>query len=169
MLLLHQWRKVAAGVGIAPTSVGLRPAAHLSEPSGDMNESPSAWCSTVCRLSTGCSAVELRRMKNGGAPENRTLDALAGAAVFRTVSSSMPDVLLMLISRSERATLANWLPSMDLHHDVRCNRPTGSFTSPGKKAKLAPAPGFEPGTAAVKSGACKMIHYTLRAESGGME
>lgn len=25
----------------------------------------------------------------------------------------------------------NWLPSMDLHHDDRLNRPTGSFTSPG--------------------------------------
>ena len=32
---LHE---MAAGVGIAPTSAGLRPAAHLSEPSGDENE-----------------------------------------------------------------------------------------------------------------------------------
>ena len=50
---------------------------------------------------------------------------------------------------------------MDSHHDDRLNRPTGSFTSPGKL--LAPAPGVEPGTAAVRSGACKMIRYTLRA------
>ena len=34
--------------------------------------------------------------------------------------------------------------------------------------KLVPAPGFEPGTAAVRSGACKMIRYTLRAGFGKM-
>ena len=34
MLLLHQCRnEMVAGVGIAPTSAGLQPAAHLSEPS----------------------------------------------------------------------------------------------------------------------------------------
>ena len=37
-------------------------------------------------------AVELRTEK-GGAPENRTLDGFQVAAVFETVSSSMPDVL----------------------------------------------------------------------------
>lgn len=33
---------------------------------------------------------------------------------------------------------------------------------------MAPAPGFEPGTAAVRSGACKMIRYTLRADGGAI-
>ena len=36
------------------------------------------------------------------------------------------------------------------------------------KMRMAPAPGFEPGTAAVRSGACKMIRYTLRACIGKM-
>lgn len=43
---------------------------------------------------------------------------LRGAAVFETVSSSMPDVLLL-----------KWLPDVDSHHDDRLNRPTGYFTS----------------------------------------
>jgi len=40
----------------------------------------------------------------GGAPENRTRDAFVGAAVFKTVSSSMPDLLLL-----------KWHPRQDLH------------------------------------------------------
>jgi hypothetical protein len=39
----------------------------------------------------------------GGAPENRTLDALESAAVFGTVSSSMPDVLLGGVSMAQPA------------------------------------------------------------------
>lgn len=45
---------------------------------------------------------------------------LQGAAVFETVSSSVPDVLLL-----------KWLPDVDSHHDARLNRPTGYFTSQG--------------------------------------
>ena len=68
---------------------------------------------------------------------------------------------------AERDGYYKWLPHMDSHHDDRRNRPTGSFTSQGKM-KMAPAPGFEPGTAAVRSSACKMIRYTLRACFGKM-
>ena len=35
----------------------------------------------------------------GGAPENRTLDGFKAAAVFETVSSSMPDVLREMAPR----------------------------------------------------------------------
>ena len=45
----------------------------------------------------------------GGAPENRTLDGFKAAAVFGTVSSSMPDVLR-----------EKWLPELDSHqHALR--------------------------------------------------
>ena len=41
---------------------------------------------------------------NGGAPENRTLDGFKAAAVFGTVSSSMPDVLRENGSQSRTRT-----------------------------------------------------------------
>ena len=48
-----------------------------------------------------------------------------------------------VVLRHTRASFAfdNWLPRMDLHHNVRFNRPTGSFTSQGKM-KMVPAPGL---------------------------
>lgn len=42
--------------------------------------------------------------ENGGAPENRTLDGFKAAAVFETVSSSMPDVLRENGSQSRNRT-----------------------------------------------------------------
>lgn len=62
--------------GDAPRSSGYLPGALLLSYGGD--GSASRW---------------LALRKTGGAPENRTLDAFAGAAVFGTVSSSVPDVL----------------------------------------------------------------------------
>jgi hypothetical protein len=45
-----------------------------------------------------------RDTENGGAPENRTLDGFKAAAVFETVSSSMPDVLRESGSQSRNRT-----------------------------------------------------------------
>ena len=75
---------MVAGVGSAPTSADFQPAAHLSEPSSVLKWSLGVVTFHGLRLSTGCSAVELLRVhENGGAPENRTLDAFAGRSGFR--------------------------------------------------------------------------------------
>jgi hypothetical protein len=82
-----------------------------------------------------------------------TLDAWEGAAVFGTVSSSVPDVLRVCLNwrahqdlhpephlleagharvcYTLRACEMNGLPHMDLHHNDRLNRPAGYFTSQG--------------------------------------
>lgn len=74
---------------------------------------------------------------------------LRGAAVFETVSSSMPDVLLFNLvptpgvkpgTTAVRSGVCmfhytlralDWLPGIDSHDDDRRNRPTGYFTSRG--------------------------------------
>lgn len=62
---------------------------------------------------------------------------------------------------AERDGYDEWLPSMDSHHDDRLNRPTGSFTSPGKlkwrphqDSNLEPQP---------LEAANALFRYTLRA------
>lgn len=129
---------MAAGTGIAPACAEFQSAAHLSEPSsvykmvprrGDAPRSsgyqPGALLLSYRGEWMQAFASRLRSMparvwENGGAPENRTLDAFWGAAGFKAVSSSMPDVL-------------------------RCRKVE------------EPAPGFAPGTTAVRSGVCKSV------------
>jgi hypothetical protein len=56
-----------------------------------------------------CGGAAYDSTESGGAPENRTLDGFKAAAVFGTVSSSMPDVLR-----------EKWLPELDSHqHALR--------------------------------------------------
>lgn len=121
MFLLHQCRnEMVAGVGSAPTSADFRSAAHLSEPSSDKIEMVPQRGDAPRSLAYRASALLLsyRGMKrNGGAPENRTLDAF-GAQRF---SGPFP----------------------------RLCRTCSVF-------EMVPTPGFEPGTSAVRSGACRL-------------
>lgn len=131
MLLLHQCRiELAAGVGIAPTSAGLQPAAHLSEPSSvrverEYGEACSPYVSRDVaepgengEWSDDTLALHLKVVpRRGDAPRSASYQPAAlllsyrgnemaehqrialwtplqGAAVFGTVSSSMPDLLL---------------------------------------------------------------------------
>ena len=104
----------------------------------------------ICLLERGGStSVKLQGRQNGGAPGICAPDTLAGAAVFRTVSSTKPDVL------------QNGSPTWT-HHDDPLNRRTCYFHIIGE----LPAPGLAPGTSAVRSGACS-ISYTLRALLNG--
>lgn len=48
----------------------------------------------------------------GGAPGTRTPDTIAGATVFKTVSST----------GRTRSLCEKWLPGVDLHHDAPFNR-----------------------------------------------
>ena len=85
-----------------------------------------------------------------GAPGICTPDTLAGAAVFKTVSSTKPDVL------------QNGSPTWTRTTTIRLTGGHATFTSSG----ILPAPGLAPGTSAVRSGACS-ISYTLRAMLNG--
>ena len=93
--------------GYAPSSLGCKPGALLLR---QRAESGTALRSSAVRRTTASGLspdrTELRTRvremlcicgacdtENGGAPENRTLDGFQAAAVFGTVSSSMPDVL----------------------------------------------------------------------------
>ena len=60
MLLLHHHRlKLAAGVGIAPTSRAFQTRAHLSMPSSVLIGAHTRYRASVFPLSTDCSALEL--------------------------------------------------------------------------------------------------------------
>ncbi len=120
----------------------------------------------ICLLGGGGStSVKLQGRRNGGAPGICTPDTLAGATVFRTASSTKPDVLL-----------GKWLPDVDSHHDDPLNRRTCYFHIIGEFARTSEAAEgssggwrtgeIAPGTSAVRSGACS-ISYTLRALLNG--
>ena len=96
MLLLHQCRdEVVAGVVSAPTSADFQPAAHLSEPSsvwrmvprrGVAPRSPAYRAGALLLSYGGMRMAEHQRIA--------LWTPFYGAAVFETVSSPMPDVLL---------------------------------------------------------------------------
>ena len=101
----------------------------------------------ICLLGGGGSiSVKLQGQQNGGAPGICTPDTLAGATVFRTASSTKPDVV------------QNGSPTWTRTTTIRLTGGHAAFTSSG----ILPAPGLAPGTSAVRSGACS-ISYTLRA------
>ncbi len=112
---------------------------------------PGESCTRICHLGRGGSkSVKLRGRQDGGAPGTCTPDTLAGAAVFKTVSSTKPDVL------------QNGSPTWTRTTTIRLTGGHATFTSSGN----LPAPGLAPGTSAVRSGACS-ISYTLRAWLNG--
>jgi len=105
----------------------------------------------ICLLGGGGStSVKLQGRQNGGAPGICTPDTLTGATVFRTASSTKPDVL------------QNGSPTWTRTTTIRLTGGHATFTSSG----ILPAPGLAPGTSAVRSGACS-ISYTLRALLNG--
>jgi hypothetical protein len=105
----------------------------------------------ICLLGGGGSiSVKLQGQQNGGAPGICTPDTLEGATVFRTASSTKPDVL------------QNGSPTWTRTTTIRLTGGHATFTSSGN----SPAPGLAPGTSTVRSGACS-ISYTLRARLNG--
>ena len=107
--------KMVAGVGIAPTSADLQPAAHLSEPSSDENEMvpprgdaprSAGYRPAALLLSYGGEVMRTLLSAVESLAEHQRIalwTPLRGAAVFRTVSSSMPDVLLWSASVAKPA------------------------------------------------------------------
>ena len=87
--------------------------------------------------------LHARRIWHGLGRGNRTLDAFAGAAVFRTVSSSMPDVLRLkwwsrtvmlrrLLIAKQPCSLLHYGPFETGGRDGRCPR----CLLPDKEASL---------------------------------
>lgn len=90
--------KLVAGVGIAPTSADFQPAAHLSEPSSVWNLVPRRGVAPRSpAYRAGALLLSYGGMKLAEHQRIALWTPLRGAAVFGTVSSSMPDVLREMV------------------------------------------------------------------------
>jgi hypothetical protein len=177
--------KRVAGVGIAPTSADLQPAAHLSEPSSDENEMvpprgdaprSAGYRPAALLLSYG---GEVMRTLSAACEKLAEHQRIAAPAAMPNALRDWSDALSRKPLHSGRlcgaqrfsgpfprlcrtCSFENGSPAWTCTMTIGLTGRQAPLPHRGKM-RMVPAPGFEPGTAAVRSGACKMFRYTLRA------